>query len=50
MKLLENDDKISDDITSLWTELIKYSINAENSTFSELLTRMKRKKALHLLN
>ena len=45
MKLLENDDKISDDITSLWTELAKYSINAENSTFSELLTRIEAKES-----
>ena len=45
MRLLENDDKISDDITSLWTELAKYSINAENSTFSELLTRIEAKES-----
>lgn len=44
MKLLSNDNKISDDITSLWTELTKYSINAENSTFSELLARIELKE------
>jgi len=44
MELLSNDEKISDDITSLWTELTKYSINAENSTFSELLTRIESKE------
>ena len=44
MNLLSNDDKISDDITSLWTELTKYSINAENATFSELLTRIESKE------
>ena len=44
MDLLSNDGKISDDITSLWTELTKYSINAENSTFSELLTRIEAKE------
>ncbi len=44
MNLLSNDQKISDDITSLWTELTKYSINAENATFSELLTRIEAKE------
>ncbi len=46
MNLLSNDQKISDDITSLWTELTKYSINAENATFSELLTRIEAKEDL----
>jgi len=46
MNLLSNDQKISDDITSLWTELTKYSINAENATFSELLTRIETKEDL----
>ena len=44
LNLLSNDDKISDDITSLWTELNKYSINTENATFSELLTRINAKE------
>ena len=39
MELLSNNN-ISNDITSLWTELTRYSINADNSTFSELLSRI----------
>ncbi|MAT48560.1 MAG: hypothetical protein CMA27_01875 [Euryarchaeota archaeon] len=40
IEMLSNNKDISDDITSLWTELAKYSISAENSTFSELLFRV----------
>jgi len=44
MEMLSNNENISDGITSLWTELTRYSINAKNSTFSELLSRIEAKE------